>query len=338
MDKLLLIFMTLFLGCSMNADSPGAGEIPDGAPSRTAAPAAVTLVIPKAVDGNPYFEQMTDGLMRAEREFGLKARVVEAGNDGEIEEILRDAVLAGTDLVIAASFESEDDLRKVAADYPDRAFAIIDGVVDMPNVRSVVFRDEEASYLLGAAAGLITKSHIVGIVGVDDIPLIRARAGGFEAGLMRTNPQATLLIDYVGSFADPDRAKALALQQHAAGADFIAAISALGDPGVFAAAKEQGFYTAGQDIDYTAADPRHILLSQLKDTGFAVHRTIRDFISGAEQGDFRFGIVEYGLKDGAVDLVYVDEIRRLIGREGMNLLQELKEEAAAGRIVLPERE
>lgn len=101
----------------------------------------------------------------------------------------------------------------MAAENPDRNFAIIDTVVDLPNVRSVTFREQEAAYLMGAAAGLATKTNKVGMVVAMDIPLLKKWTGGFQEGLKATNPNAEFLVNYVGSFSDPAKAKELALLQ-----------------------------------------------------------------------------------------------------------------------------
>ena len=116
---------------------------------------------------------MDEGAKRAGKKYNIDVKTIESTDQAAIESNLRAAVAENYDLIITSSFESEDALKKVAQENPQRQFAIIDTVVDLPNVRSVVFREQEASYLLGAAAGLITKTNKVGMVAADDIPLLK---------------------------------------------------------------------------------------------------------------------------------------------------------------------
>jgi basic membrane protein A len=276
---------------------------------------------------------MDDGVKKAGKEFGVTVKTIESADTNAIEQNLRSAVADNYDLIITSSFESEDALKKVAAENPKKNFAIIDDAVDMPNVRSILFREQEAAYLLGASAGLATKKNIVGMVVAQDIPLMKKWTVGFQEGLKSTNPKAQFLVNYVGSFSDPAKAKELALLQYSKGADFIAAASAAGDFGVFEAAKEKGFYTAGQDVDRTVLDPEHIVLSQLKGTDTAAYQTVKDFA----QGTFKPGAVEYGLKEDGVGLTFVtrdstSKLSPFIGQDNVNKVKAIRDDIVSGKI------
>ncbi|WNR42111.1 BMP family lipoprotein [Paenibacillus roseipurpureus] len=293
----------------------------------------IILITPEKIGLNPFFAQEDEGVKRAAKEFGVNVKTVESTDASAIEQNLRAAVADNYDLIITSSFESEDALKKVAAENPKKSFAIIDTVVDLPNVRSVVFREHEASYLLGAAAGLATKKNIVGMVAAVDIPLIKKYTVGFQEGLKSTNPNAKLIVNYVGSFTDPAKAKELALTQFAQGADFIAGASAVGDLGVFEAAKEKGFFTSGQDIDRTVTDPQHIVLSQLKGTDAVAYQTVKDFVTGS----FKFGAVDYGLKEDGVGLTFVTKdsksaLSPFIGQDIVTKVKAIREDIVSGKI------
>lgn len=292
----------------------------------------IALVLPEKIGVNPFFQQMDEGAKQAAEEFGVELKTIESTDHSAIEENLRVAVAEGYDLIITSSFESEDALKKVAAENPDRQFAIIDTVVDLPNVQSVNFREHEAAFLLGAAAGLSTKTDKVGMVVAMDIPLMKKWTVAFEQGLKETNPDAEFLVNYVGNFTDPAKAKELALLQASKGADFIAGASAVGDLGVFEAAKEQGFYTSGQDVDRTEVDPEHVVLSQLKGTDAAAYETVKAFANGS----FKAGIVEYGLKEKGVGLTYVTHesktpLNSFVGQEAIDQVKVLHEEIVSGK-------
>jgi len=330
MKKLLLTLTTFALlaaGCQPNQPSADGG----GAGPADAAKKRIALILPEKIGVNPFFQQMDEGAKKAAQELGVELKTIESTDHAAIEENLRVAVAEQYDLVITSSFEAEDALKKVATENPDRPFAIIDTTVDLPNVRSVVFREHEAAYLLGAAAGLATKTNKVGMVAAMDIPLLKKWTVGFREGLQATNPKAEFLLHYVGGFADPAKAKELALLQASQGADFIAGAAAVGDLGVFEAAKEKGFYTAGQDVDRTSIDPEHVVLSQLKGTDTAAYETVKAFV----EGTFKPGVVTYGLKEDGVGVTYITResetpLHPFIGQAVIDQVKAIKDEIVAG--------
>lgn len=311
------------------------GDAGANAGGDTGAKKRVALVLPEKIGVNAFFTQMDDGLKKAGTEFGVETKTIESSDPAAFEQNLRAAVADNYDLIITSSFQAVDALTKVAAENPDKPFAIIDDVVDAPNVRSVAFREYEASYLLGAAAGLITKSNTVGAIVAMDNPLLKKYTSGFEQGLKSTNANAQFLINYVGGFADPAKAKELALVQQSKGADFIAGMSAVGDSGVFEAAKEKNFYTSGQDVDRTVEDPAHIILSQLKETDTVAYETVKDFVSG----DFKYGSVSYGLKENGVGLTFVtaettSALSDALGQANVDKLKQIRDDIVAGTVVV----
>ncbi|MCM3784648.1 BMP family protein [Neobacillus mesonae] len=291
------------------------------------------LVLPEKIGVNPFFVQMDEGFKRAGEEFGIEVKTIESTDAAAFEQNLRAAVAENYDLIMTATFQAEDALKKVAAENPNKTFAIVDTVVDLPNVRSVGFKEYEGAYLLGAAAGLATKTNKVGMIAAQDIPLIKKYTEGFRAGLESVNPDAEFLVSYAGGFNDPAKAKELAIVQADQGADFIAGASAVGDLGVFEAAKEKGFYTSGQDTDRTVEDPEHIVLSQLKSTDSVAYEELKAFA----EGNFEFGSVSYGLKEDGVGLTFVtrdseSELSPFIGQEVVDQVKEIKEKIVSGEI------
>lgn len=327
---LLTIFTIFIVGCaSKDVTQPTSSEAGKEEKKR------IALILPEKIGVNPFFQQMDDGAKKAAEEFGVELKTIESADHSAIEENLRVAVAEGYDLIITSSFEAEDALKKVATENPNRQFAIIDTFVDLPNVQSVNFREYEAAYLLGASAGLATKTNKVGMVAAMDIPLLKKWTVAFEEGLKSTNAEAQFLVNYVGSFTDPAKAKELALLQASKGADFIAGAAAVGDLGVFEAAKEKGFFTAGQDVDRTEIDPEHIVLSQLKGTDAAAYETVKSFA----EGNFQAGNVEYGLKEDGVGLTYVTHesatpLHAFIGQAVIDQVASIKEDIISGKLVV----
>ncbi len=295
----------------------------------------IALVLPEEIGVNQFFVQMDEGFQKAGKEFGVETKTIQSSDPTAFEQNMRATVAENYDLIITATFQAEDVLKQVAQENPDKSFAIIDTTVDLPNVRSVGFREYEASYLLGAAAGLATKTNVVGMVAAQDVPLLKKYSEGFKQGLESVNPKAKFLIGYVGSFNDPAKAKELALVQYGQGADFVAGASATSDLGVFEAAKEKNLYTSGQDTDRTVEDPDHIVLSQLKGTDAVAYETVKDFVNGS----FKFGTANYGLKEDGVGLTFVtkdseSKLSPFIGEENITKLKQIKDDIVSGKIVV----
>lgn len=322
----LLISILLVTGCSQSNSAEG---------EQSSKEKKVALVLPEKIGVNPFFQQIDEGVKKAGEEEGIEVKTIEASDPGAFEENLRSTVAENYDLIITATYQAEDALTKVANENPDKDFAIIDTVVDLPNVRSALFNEQEAAYLLGAAAGLITEEDKVGMVAADDIPMLKKWSEGFKQGLAKTNPDAEFLINYVGSFTDSAKAKELALLQNSKGADFIAGAAAVGDMGVFEAAKENGFYTAGQDVDRTTIDPEHIVLSQLKSTDVVAYDTVKAFFSG----QYDTGVHQYGLKEKGVGLTYVTNetetpLSPYVGEDTVETLKQIKDDIISGEITV----
>ncbi|WP_020616126.1 BMP family lipoprotein [Paenibacillus daejeonensis] len=351
MKKQFLVIVSLLVVAAMLAacggNSGGGNNTPNNTPNNSGAAEGnaggdsneetrrAVLVLPEEIGVNPFFQLMDEGFKRGGEEFGLEVRTIESSDPAAFEQNLRAAVAENYDLIVTATFQAEDALNKVAQENPDKTFAIIDTFVDLPNVRSVGFREYEAAYLMGAAAGLSTQTNTVGAIVAMDTPLLKKYTGGFEQGLQATNPEAKFLVNYVGGFNDPAQAKELALQQHSQGADFIAGMAAVGDNGVFEAASEEGFYTAGQDTDRTVLDPEHIVLSQLKGTDAVAYETVKSFA----EDNFTFEAVEYGLEEGGVGITFVtheseSELSDFIGQETIDQLKEMAEQIKSGELVV----
>ncbi|SFT06952.1 BMP family protein [Paenibacillus sp. BC26] len=334
----LILMSSLFVACGKkenntadnSTNTSNSGNASEQAPTKK-----VALVLPEKIGVNAFFVQMDEGFKKAGKEFNVEVKTIESTDPAAFEQNLRSTVAENYDMIITATFQAEDALKKVAAENPDKPFAIIDTVVDLPNVRSVVFREYEASYLLGAAAGLSTKTNKVGMVVAIDAPLLKKYTEGFAQGLKYTNPNAEMLINFVGGFTDPAKAKELALLQYSKGADFIAGASAVGDLGVFEAAKEKGFYTSGQDIDNTGVDPEHVVLAQLKGTDTVAYETVKSFA----EGNFAYGAVDYGLKEDGVGLTYVTRdsqspLNPFIGQATVDKVKAIKDDIVSGKLVV----
>ncbi len=282
------------------------------------------------------------GLARAAKEFGAKieTRDLEPTAGGENrEELLR--LLAGEkfDLIVGIGFLFTDSITRAAKDYRSVKFGIIDGFIgDQPNVVSLLFKEHEGSFLVGAAAALKSKAGKVGFVGGMKIPLIEKFESGFIAGAKYIKPSIQVYSDYAGTtgeaFRDPVKGKELALAQYDRGADIIYHASGGTGIGVFEAAVVKKRLAIGVDADQSLtvkADQRpRILTSMTKRVDVAVYETIRSVVNGT----YKAGVREFGLKEGGVGYAVNDYNRKLIA-DIVPRLEALKKAIIAGKIKVP---
>lgn len=331
----MVMVFALLAACSSGGSNSEQSASNGSSAEGTGKKMKIALVLPEEIGVNQFFVQMDEGFQKAGKEFGVETKTIQSSDPTAFEQNMRATVAEDYDLIITATFQAEDVLKQVAEENPDKSFAIIDTSVDLPNVRSVGFREYEASYLLGAAAGLATKTNVVGMVAAQDVPLLKKYSEGFKEGLASVNRKAKFLIGYVGSFNDPAKAKELALVQYGQGADFVAGASATSDLGVFEAAKEKNLYTSGQDTDRTVEDPDHVVLSQLKGTDAVAYETVKDFVDG----NFKFGSTAYGLKEKGVGLTFVttdstSKLSPFIGEDVITKVKKISDDIIAGKIVV----
>src|SRR5688572_29438852 len=171
-----------------------------------------------------FNEAAYNGAEKFKAETGIEYLEFEITNESQRDQALR-RMGQRADIVVAVGFAFTTPLEKIAAEFPEKKFVIIDSVVEQPNVQSVVFKEHEGSFLVGMAAGLKTETGKVGFVGGMDIPLIRNFAHGYEQGVKHVRPDAQLIVNYTGTtpaaWTDVSRAKELAISQIDQGADVV---------------------------------------------------------------------------------------------------------------------
>ena len=285
------------------------------------------------------------GGIRAERELGARVRFIEPGDGSDREAGLRLLASEGMDLVIGIGFIFSDDLTQLAKDYPNTKFAGIDFAVATdrngqpipppPNLAALKFREEEGSFLVGALAGLETKTKTVGFVGGMDSPLIQKFEVGYRAGVKHVCPTCTVLVGYAGvtpdAFRNPGKGKEIALNQYGQGADVIYHASGSTGLGVFEAARQTGKLAIGVDADQYAEAPGHVLTSMVK----GVDQAVFDVIKLVKEHRFKGGIYTLGLAQNGVGYVYDAHNRALIPDSVRARVEQLRQEIIAGRIEVP---
>lgn len=273
-----------------------------------------------------------EGVKRAKEELGIHLRDVEPGDPTSIEPSMRAFAERGYDLIVGVGFAQAPIMLQVARDYPDLKFAIIDGVIDLPNVASLIFKEHEGSFLVGMIAGKVTKTNKIGFVGGMDIPLIHKFATGYEEGARYANPNIQVFDNYVGvtdaAWNNPGKGKELAKAQIERGADVIFQAAGNSGLGVFDAAEETNKLAIGVDSNQNWVKPGFILTSMIKRVDVSVFNTVKETMAG----QFKGGIHLFGLENDGVGYALDQYNRSLIPQAVLDEAEKAKQEIIAGRI------
>jgi len=245
-----------------------------------------------------FNEAAFNGAQRWAEETGGTFREIELTSEAQREQALRRFAEAGANPVVMTGFAFGSVLDEVAPDYPDTKFAIIDMVVNQPNVRSVVFNEHEGSFLVGMMAGLKTESGTVGFIGGMDIPLIRKFACGYAQGVVAANPDATVIANMTGTtpaaWNDPVKGGELTKAQISQGADIVYAAAGGTGVGVLQAAADEGIFSIGVDSNQNYLHPGSVLTSMLKRVDVAVYEAMSQG-TDLETGFNVMGLANYGV-------------------------------------------
>ncbi|WP_323005731.1 BMP family ABC transporter substrate-binding protein [Pseudorhodobacter sp.] len=226
-----------------------------------------------------FNESAYEGAQRWAKETGGSYKELEIQSEAQREQAVRRLAESGANPIIVMSFSNIETLNIVAPDFPDTKFVLIDGVVDQPNVRSIVFAEHEGSYLVGMLAAMSSKSGTVGFIGGMDIPLIRQFGCGYAQGVKAVSPDATVLTNMTGStgaaWNDPVKGGELAKSQISQGADVIFAAAGGTGLGVLQAAADGGILSIGVDSNQNYLHPGKVLTSMLKRVDNAVYESFK---------------------------------------------------------------
>jgi len=259
--------------------------------------------------GDKSFNDFTfAGAQLAAAEMGVGIDVVEPREIGDFEGLQRDMAITGEyKVIVAVGFLQRDALAIVAREFPRQRFIIVDSVVDLPNVTSLIFRENEGSFLVGVLAGMMTKTGRVGFVGGMDVPIIRRFQAGYMAGVKWANPAVVVDVSYAGSFRDPAAGKEHALAHYGRRVDIVFVAAGMTNLGVFDAAVERGKLAIGVDVDQAHLAPAHIVASMIKGIDTAVY----DATLAALKGTLEPGRREFGLAEGVAGICFlmIDHVR-----------------------------
>lgn len=290
-----------------------------------------------------------DGVKRAEKDLPVCLYDVEPGNPTSIEPAMRAFAERNFDLIIGVGFAQGPIMQKVATDFPNIKFAIVDGVIfeadgktPKKNVASLVFREHEGSYLVGMIAASKSKSGVLGFVGGMDIPLIHKFETGYEEGARAVNPNIKIVDNYVGvtdsAWNNPGKGKELALSQIEKGADVIFTAAGNSGLGAFDAVEQYGKgpngeankFVIGVDSNQNMLKPGFVLTSMVKRVDNAVYDVVKEVLGGKFEGGFH----SFGLDKDGVGYAMDEHNKAIISDDIVKRVEDAKAKIGRGEITV----
>lgn len=273
------------------------------------------------------------GLEMAKKDLGIDFKYVEPKTSLEDEDFLREYADAGYDFIIGVGFPMKDAIENVARDYPELKFAMIDNSTSEENVKNLLFRENEGSFLMGALAAMMSKTGVIGFVGGIDMPLINKFKDGYEQGARYINPEIKVLSAYIGgtsAFSDPLKANEMATMHIKQGADVLYHAAGGSGLGVLEAAKDNGIYAIGVDSDQDDFIKGTVLTSMMKNVDIAVYNTVQSILNN----EFKGGDFYYGLAEGGVGTTDFRNTKDIIGIDKIENLQIIIEKIKSKEIII----
>ncbi|MGY0197571.1 BMP family lipoprotein [Leptothrix sp. BB-4] len=279
-----------------------------------------------------FNEAAYNGIERFKKETGESYLDFEIANDTQREQAFRRMAQKGANPIIGVGFTQASAIEKVAKEFPQLKFAIVDMVVNLPNVQSVVFKEHEGSFLAGMMAAMASKSGKVGFVGGMDVPLIRRFQCGYEQGAKHANPKVEVLANMTGTtpaaWSDPTRGGELARNQFSRGVDVVFAAAGGTGVGVYQAAKDAGKLAIGVDSNQNHLHPGTMLTSMTKGVDVAVYNIAKSI----KDNSFKAGITVLGLKEKGVAVAMDANNAKLVSADMQKKLAAAEADIIAGKI------
>ena len=286
--------------------------------------------------GGKFDKSFNEGVYTGAEKFKAETKIsyadFEVTNETQFEQAYRRFAQRGQDPIVGVGFNQTNSVEKIAKEFPKVRFTLIDGVVNLPNVRSVLFKEHEGSFLVGLLAVMASKTGKVGFIGGMDIPLIRKFACGYEQGIKYGNPKAELIQNMTGTtpaaWNDPARGGELAKGQFDRGVDVIYAAAGATGNGVMQSAKDRGKLAIGVDSNQNHLHPGTILTSMVKRVDLVAYESFKS----AMDGKWEPGISVLGLKEGGVDWALDQYNEKLITPEMKAKVDQAKADIIDGKI------
>jgi len=282
-----------------------------------------------------FNEGVYNGVKKFTDETGIDVMEFEVTNETQREQAMRRMAERGATVILGVGFAQADAISKVAAEYPDKQFSIIDvSWLDAPNLRQYSFKEHEGSYLVGVAAALASETGKVGFVGGMDIPLIRKFACGYVGGVKAANGNADVYQNMTGTtpsaWNDPGKGAELAKSQIDRGADVVYHAAGGTGLGVIQAAADAGKLAIGVDSNQNGLAPGSVLTSMLKRVDVAAYETFKD----AMEDKFTSGLQALGIAEGGVDWALDENNASLITADIKAAVEKARKDILSGAVTV----
>ncbi|MES2129433.1 MAG: BMP family ABC transporter substrate-binding protein [Pseudomonadota bacterium] len=279
-----------------------------------------------------FNQSASEGAARFSKESGIKFIEAQASSDTQAEQILRGLARKKLDVIVSIGFSQTQAVQKVAREFPAVHFVLVDGDAKGDNINSILFKEEEGSYLVGVAAAMASKTKKIGFIGGMDIPLIRAFSCGYSQGAKATDKKTETMQNMVGTTSaawnDPAKGGELARAQFDRGVDVVFAVAGGSGMGTLQTAKEKGKLAIGVDSNQNYLHPGTMLTSMVKHVDGAVY----DAFMQAKAGSWKPGISYRGLKEGGVDWVVDKDNRAVVTPAMEKKVNEAKADIISGKV------
>ena len=287
------------------------------------------------VNDQSYNQSAWEGLERAGKELGVEVKYLESKQDSDYTTNVETLVDEDVDLIIGVGSKLGPTMEEAAKNYPEQKFAIVDETYDeIPsNLKSVLFKSEQASYLVGLIAGKMSETKNVGFIGGLDIPVINTFKYGYMAGVKTANADCEIQTQYANSFTDQAKGRAISSQMISKNADVIFIAGGDVGTGAIEAIKEANKYGIGVDRDQSDLAPNNVLSSAIKRVDVGMYETVKELVEGNFQGGKS---VTYGLEEDGVGIA--DTTSNLVPQEILDFVNEQIEKLKSGEISVPKTE
>lgn len=276
-----------------------------------------------------------EGLQKAGEDFNIDVNVLESKQTSDYTANVETDIEEGADLVIGIGFTMDKAIKEASEYYPDQKFVIIDHAYEKQpsNVKSIMFKAQEASYLAGLIAGKSTKTNKVGFIGGAKGNIIESFEYGYKTGVFDANKDVEVLAQYASTYTDSAKGKSIANQMYSNNVDIVFSAAGETGNGSIEAARENNKYAIGVDKDQSYLAPENILTSAIKRVDTVIYDTVKDLVNGKFDG----GQVIYGgLKEGAVGIP--ESTSKLVDKETLDFVNEQAEKIKTGEIKVPATE
>lgn len=335
MKKILLVVMAMCLAIAMvGCSSETTGE--DGNKKEV-----IGFITDTGGLGDLGFNDAVHaGVLKAGEEFGVEVKVVETVDQSDYANNMRALLNDGATIISCAGETFKDALITVSSEYPDAKFIVSDINIDgIDNVTTTMFKEQEAAYLLGAFAGLVTKTDKVGYIAGKESPLQERTKVSFEAGFASVNKDGKVTSLYSGTYSDVNKGNDIATSLYTQGNDFVASFSGAVNLGLFKAVNEagEGSYALGAALGQFELNPEKIMASQVKTVDKAIYTSLSEYLNGS----FVPGVVSRGIEAGGVDLLFnpnSELLSTIASDEVLLQIEEIRNQIIAGEIVPPTTE